>query len=144
MAKRAGEGGKSSRRNSDVADSIDTDSANGKGSDAEIKPSLWELAKMPNSDGLWEKDDLFTVLHWIRQVIGIVFGVIFGLIPLTGFIGNITFISTVSAICYLYYAKYLAIDEEEFGRFELLSEGFMNAYALFLVSWTTTYSIVQV
>jgi hypothetical protein len=126
LTKRAVEGSSSSRKNSDsdIADSSSKDTP---------KTPLWELAKTPNSDGLWEKDDLFTVLHWIRQVIGIVFGLMFGLLPLTGFVGNMSFLGGVTIVTYLYYAKFLAVDEEEFGRFELLSEGFMNSYALFLV-----------
>lgn len=103
-------------------------------SDEQVKHSVWELARTPNSEGMWQKDDLFNVLYWLRQVIGLMCGILFGLIPLQGFAGNLGFLAGCSFVCYVYYARFLQIDEEEYGRWELVSEGLMNAYALFLVS----------
>lgn len=33
-----------------------------------------------------------------------------------------------------YTTKYLKVDEEEFGKWELMTEGFMPGYGVFLVS----------
>ena len=43
-----------------------------------------------------------------------------------------------AGIVYVYFALYQHIDEEEYGgTWELLKEGFMTSYALFLVSKAT-------
>lgn len=35
----------------------------------------------------FEQEDLYLVLYWGRQILGIVLGIVWGLIPLTGFVG---------------------------------------------------------
>ena len=42
------------------------------------------------------------------------------------------------SVSHVYYTKYLQIDEDDFDRFELLSEGFMGGAALFLVRLSHT------
>jgi len=44
-----------------------------------------------------------------------------------------SFLGGHAALLFLYYTKYLGVDDEEFGRFDLLSEGFMPSFAGFLV-----------
>lgn len=48
-----------------------------------------------------------------------------------------------AAALYIYYARYLEVDLESYGTTELLQEGFMPSFGLFLLSWTITYSALH-
>ncbi len=37
----------------------------------------------------WEKKEIFDYIYWLRQLAGLLCGVLWGLLPLTGFIGNL-------------------------------------------------------
>lgn len=94
-----------------------------------------------NNNNLIDKQNLFDILYWFRQFIGLIIGIVFGLVNIQGIQGFIAYILISCVIIYLYYSKYqYNIDEEEIGRFELLSEGFMPAIALFTLAWILTYS----
>jgi hypothetical protein len=101
-----------------------------------------------------DKERLLLVVHWIRQLLALCCGVLWGLSPLSGFIGlagyvtriiinpvsvliSLVFISfmviNLGAV-YFYYNKYLMLDETEFETKDLLQEGLMPSFASFLVS----------
>lgn len=47
--------------------------------------SMWKRAITANSE--WpDKDEFLDVIYWSRQVIGILVGIVWGLIPLKGFV----------------------------------------------------------
>jgi hypothetical protein len=94
---------------------------------------------------------LLDVVHWIRQIIAILFGLCWGILDIRGAVGlfrfrnnekiecNIhsssllSYILISALITFLYYTKYLNVDDEELGRSDLLQEGFFSAFTLFLV-----------
>ncbi|XP_007474347.1 GEL complex subunit OPTI isoform X2 [Monodelphis domestica] len=50
------------------------------------KSSAW--SKALRSDAAWEdKDEFLDVIYWFRQIIAVVLGVIWGVVPLKGFVG---------------------------------------------------------
>mmetsp|Transcript_17564 Transcript_17564/g.19763 ORF Transcript_17564/g.19763 Transcript_17564/m.19763 type:complete len:129 (-) Transcript_17564:91-477(-) len=110
-----------------------------KKADALTDLTKWQKAKMRDVD--WEKEDLNDVLYWGRQVFAIIIGITWGLIPMTGLGGHISYGVLSGLVFYLYYAKYLGVVEEDFGRWELFTEGAMPSYALFMVAWVATYTI---
>jgi len=46
-------------------------------------------------------------------------------------------------IVFIYYTKYLGIDDEELmgNRSILLQEGLMSSFAVFMVGWILTYNL---
>jgi len=102
--------------------------------------SVWSRAFTTNSD--WpDKEEFLDVIYWARQAIGIIVGVIWGLIPIKGFLGLVLFMVVNAAIIYFYYSNVQNIDEEEYGgAWELTKEGFMTSFAGFLVTWIIIYS----
>uniref|UniRef100_A0A8C8SIK0 RAB5 interacting factor n=1 Tax=Pelusios castaneus TaxID=367368 RepID=A0A8C8SIK0_9SAUR len=57
--------------------------ANGGGA---LRGSLWGRAL--RSDSAWEdKDEFLDVIYWFRQIIAVILGVIWGVVPLKGFVG---------------------------------------------------------
>ncbi|KAK9696541.1 EMC6 [Popillia japonica] len=102
--------------------------------------SLWSKAFTSNSD--WpDKEEFLDVVYWMRQFIGIFIGILWGLIPLKGFLGLSLFMLINAAIVYFYCVNFQNINEEEYGgTWELTKEGFMTSFAGFLVTWVIIYS----
>lgn len=106
--------------------------------------SPFKFAKLFDPDASWDKDQLGDVLHWIRQVVGLVCGLLWGAIPLVGGTWIILFLALSSGIVYGYYAVILKVDEEEFGgHAALLQEGLFASFSLFLLAWTLVYSLAH-
>ncbi|KAM7259752.1 hypothetical protein ACFE04_015493 [Oxalis oulophora] len=104
---------------------------------AHLSPS--KFSNFLDPEASWDKDSLGDVLHWIRQFIGLLCGLIWGAIPLTGGIWIGVFLMISSGIIYGYYAMLLKVDEEEFGGHgALLQEGLFASITLFLyTAWLT-------
>ncbi|KAK9502607.1 hypothetical protein O3M35_011345 [Rhynocoris fuscipes] len=102
--------------------------------------SVWSRAITSNSK--WDdKDEFLDVIYWGRQVLGIIVGIVWGLIPLKGFVALILFALVNAGLVYLYFSSFQCIDEEEYGgAWELTKEGFMTSFAGFLVTWIIIYS----
>ncbi|XP_014248233.1 uncharacterized protein C20orf24 homolog [Cimex lectularius] len=102
--------------------------------------SVWTRAITSNSK--WEdKDEFLDVIYWGRQALGIIVGIIWGFIPLKGFIALLLSAIVNAGVIYLYFTSFQCVDEEEFGgAWELTKEGFMTSFAGFLVTWIIIYS----
>eukprot|EP00252_Welwitschia_mirabilis_P024124 TRINITY_DN7036_c0_g1_i2.p1 TRINITY_DN7036_c0_g1~~TRINITY_DN7036_c0_g1_i2.p1 ORF type:complete len:122 (-),score=17.55 TRINITY_DN7036_c0_g1_i2:286-651(-) len=95
----------------------------------------FSFSKLMDPNAEWDKDQLGDVLHWIRQAVGLICGLLWGAIPLVGAIWIVLFLLLSSGIIYFYYKFILKIDEEEFGGHgALLQEGMFASLTLFLVS----------
>ncbi|XP_008777096.1 respirasome Complex Assembly Factor 1 [Phoenix dactylifera] len=104
----------------------------------------FKFAKLLDPEASWDKDQLGDVLHWIRQVLGLVCGLLWGAIPLVGAIWILVFLVLSSGIIYGYYAHILKIDEEEYGgHATLLQEGLFASFTLFLLAWILVYSLAH-
>ncbi|XP_049860903.1 respirasome Complex Assembly Factor 1 [Schistocerca gregaria] len=102
--------------------------------------SVWVRAFTSNSE--WpDKEEFLDVIYWGRQALGIVIGLLWGLIPLRGFIGLFLFVLINAGLIYIYFTNFQNIDEEEYGgAWEITKEGFMTSFAGFLVTWIIIYS----
>ncbi|CAN1150500.1 Respirasome Complex Assembly Factor 1 [Linum perenne] len=107
-----------------------------------LSPS--KFAKLFDPEASWDKDQLGDVLHWIRQVVALLCGLLWGAIPLVGGIWIGIFLLISSGIIYGYYALILKVDEEDFGGHgALLQEGLFASVTVFLLSWTLVYSLAH-
>ncbi|XP_041986975.1 respirasome Complex Assembly Factor 1 [Aricia agestis] len=102
--------------------------------------STWVRAFRPSAE--WpDKEEFLDVVYWIRQLLGIVLGLVWGLIPLKGFFGLFMFVSANAASLYVYVSNYQRVDEEEYGgMWEITKEGFVTSFAGFLVTWIIVYT----
>ena len=103
-------------------------------------PSVWTRAVTAKSS--WpEKEEFLDVIYWIRQVLGVILGLIWGLAAFHGVLGLAIFAILNAGILYVYFSAFQAVDEEEYGgAWELTKEGFMTSFASFLVVWIILYS----
>lgn len=91
-----------------------------------------------------DKDEFLDVIYWMRQILGLMIGITWGLIPLKGFLGLALFLVVNVAIVYIYYNSFQKIDEEEYGGpTEILKEGLMTSFSSFLVAWIILYSALH-
>ncbi|CAD5232161.1 unnamed protein product [Bursaphelenchus xylophilus] len=110
----------------------------------ELKVSeAFSRALQKNSE--WaDKDDLLDVLYWGRQILGLLVGIVWGLIPLKGLLAILIYVAISTFAGHFYVTSYQGQDEENFGGFwELAKEGFASAVATFLIAWITIYSAVN-
>ncbi|KDR15294.1 uncharacterized protein C20orf24 homolog [Zootermopsis nevadensis] len=109
-----------------------------------VKPhavdSVWNRAFTCNSE--WpDKEEFLDVIYWFRQALGIIIGLLWGLIPLKGFIALLLFVLVNAGLVYMYFTNFQGVDEEEYGgAWELTKEGFMTSFAGFLMTWIIIYS----
>ncbi|OWR49861.1 GEL complex subunit OPTI [Danaus plexippus] len=102
--------------------------------------SIWKKAL--SSDSEWpDKDEFLDVIYWMRQALGIILGLCWGILPLKGLFGLLLFVVLNAAVIYIYVSNFHNVDEEEFGgMWEITKEGFMTSFAGFLVTWTIMYT----
>ncbi|XP_023938654.1 respirasome Complex Assembly Factor 1 [Bicyclus anynana] len=102
--------------------------------------SVWKRAFLPNAE--WpDKEEFLDVIYWMRQAIGIVLGLCWGLLPLKGFLGLLLFVIVNAAVIYVYVNNFQSVDEEEYGgMWEITKEGFMTSFAGFLVTWIIMFT----
>ncbi|XP_041701100.1 respirasome Complex Assembly Factor 1-like [Coregonus clupeaformis] len=100
-----------------------------------VKQSTW--VKVFNSTALWEeKGEFLDVIYWIRQIIAVILGVIWGVAPLKVFLEVAIFCVINAGVLYMYFSSFQQVDEDEYGgMWELTKEGFMTSFALFQVVW---------
>ena len=88
-----------------------------------------------------EKDDFLDVIYWLRQLLGVLVGLAWGALGVSGAAGIIGFAAINAAVLYAYWTAFQQIDEEEYGGpWELTKEGFMPSSAGFLVVWIIMYT----
>ena len=93
----------------------------------------------------------------LKQILGIILGLLWGLLPLKGFLGLVLFAGISAGIVYVWITAvqvviwnkkstsilchFQGIDEAEYGgAWELTKEGFLTSAAGFLVTWIIVYT----
>jgi hypothetical protein len=116
------------------------------------------LDRTGGEHGEWDKEsfpELKDVLFYGRQLLALVFGLLFGLLPLTGAAPLVLYVVTDLAIVWFYINSFLpvrldtpdandpslSVDPEAFTPMELLSEGLMPAFSTMLLVWITAYNL---
>ncbi|XP_033755485.1 uncharacterized protein RAB5IF homolog [Pecten maximus] len=94
------------------------------------------------AEAAWnDKDEFLDVIYWMRQIIGMILGLIWGLFPLKGLLGLVIFFAINCGVIYLYYGSFQKVDDEDYGGpMEILKEGLMTSFSTFLVTWIILYS----
>lgn len=102
--------------------------------------SVWNRAITGKSE--WpDKEEFLDVVYWLRQLLGLILGLIWGSLAVQGAVGLVLFALLNAGILYVYFSAFQGVDEEEFGgAWELTKEGFMTSFATFLVIWIILYT----
>ncbi|KAH3768524.1 respirasome Complex Assembly Factor 1-like [Dreissena polymorpha] len=108
-----------------------------------VAPTVSEtISRAFTSEAKWtDKDEFLDVIYWLRQILGVLLGVVWGLLPLKGILGLALFFAVNVLITYIYFTSFQKVDEEEYGGIsEILKEGLMTSFSSFVVMWILLYS----
>ena len=89
-------------------------------------------------------EDLERAVHWNKQALALLTGVIFGVSGVMGFVGFISFVALAATSTWATYAIVYRVDREALGmegQAELVKEGLMPAIATFILSWTFAFNL---
>jgi hypothetical protein len=105
-------------------------------------PLAATISKALSSQSAWpDKEEFLDVIYWLRQIVGVLLGLIWGVIAIQGLVGIVLFAAINAGLLYLYFSGYQSVDEEEYGGvWELTKEGFVTSFASFLVMWIIVYT----
>ncbi|CAB3980079.1 C20orf24 homolog [Paramuricea clavata] len=114
-----------------------------KGVEVETETSSWSKAFSAGSN--WDdKDEFLDVIYWLRQVLAIILGIIWAIIPLKGVVGLVLFALINAGVLFIYFTNFQKIDDEEYGGpMELTKEGFFTSFSLFLVIWIIGFTALH-
>merc|ERR1711974_224317 len=95
------------------------------------------ITKVFSPQSEWnDKEEFLDVIYWGRQILGILLDLVWGLLPLKGFLGLVLFAGISAGVVYVWITAIQGIDEAEYGgAWELTKEGFLTSAAGFLVTW---------
>lgn len=107
---------------------------------------------LPDSRLLWSKafdktyeltsQEALNAAHWLRQAIGIAFGISFGVLQLTGAPCVMAFLFGGAMLPPAVLSLTNEIDVEEISKIGTIqTEGMMPGFALFLLSWILSYTV---
>ena len=82
-------------------------------------------------------------LYWIRQVLGLCMGIGFGLMGVEGTVGVCVAVGVLWVGLFAWYGKWMQVDVEAMGSWDLASEGAFPAFALLILMWIATYSSIH-
>ncbi|CAI7848412.1 unnamed protein product [Closterium sp. NIES-53] len=102
------------------------------------------LSSLLKPDVAEDQDAFKDVLYWMRQVLAVLFGVVWGITPITGGIGIIGFLVLSTAVMMGYYTLVVKVDAEELGGHgTLLQEGLLNSFGVFLLVWILLFTYLH-
>mmetsp|Transcript_902 Transcript_902/g.2482 ORF Transcript_902/g.2482 Transcript_902/m.2482 type:complete len:82 (-) Transcript_902:188-433(-) len=80
----------------------------------------------------------------MRQVTGLILGLVLGFTRTQGMIGFVAY-GLCAVLLPLAYLKHVLDinDEEHGGAYQLMTEGLMPSLALYVLAWTSAYSAVS-
>lgn len=84
-------------------------------------------------------DDVLKRVFWVKLVVAVLAGLVCGLVGFVGATTIIGFGAVATGVSFAYVTKYLELDEEDIGRWELIQEGW-PAFPTFLLVWITFYN----
>ena len=70
------------------------------------------LKRALTAEGEFTKEQVVDILFYLKEILGVILGVIVGLVGITGLPGIVAFVMIISLLCYLYVYKFLGVDED--------------------------------
>lgn len=100
------------------------------------------FAKIFQPGSMLTPTESLTAVHWIRQILAILTGILFGALRLTGYPPVMAFFAVSYTAPFTLLSSIRQLDLEEItDAGSIQTEGFFPATALFYLSWIISYTI---
>jgi uncharacterized membrane protein (DUF441 family) len=88
--------------------------------------------------GPWGKQSLGHAVYWMKMILSLVVGILVSFLQLPGMISHVVFGTVCHLFVHLYVSSVLEVDIEAVmgGAGAVVSEGLMQCYAMFVLTWT--------
>ncbi|KAL4454335.1 hypothetical protein ABPG74_012292 [Tetrahymena malaccensis] len=86
------------------------------------------------------QEDLFSILFYFRQILGLICGIVAGTLGFTGIFTIAGFLALNCLITYVYAYKYLGVEDHKVEQNTLFTESLMISFMNFVVSWIFSYT----
>lgn len=98
------------------------------------------VIKLFDSEYQWaDKDEVLDAAHWLKQILAIFIGIIWGFLGFTGILGVVFAISVHSIATYALMNR-VNYDFDPDEMTEVVKENFMQSFSAFLASWIVVYT----
>ncbi|KAI3381571.1 hypothetical protein SNEBB_008730 [Seison nebaliae] len=88
-----------------------------------------------------DKDDFLDSVYWGRQLMALITGIIWGFLPLVGYIGILLFIAVNIVTITIYTKFFQRVNDEDYGgMLEIFKEGMGACIAIFMLSWISSFT----
>ncbi|KAF0975250.1 hypothetical protein FDP41_006002 [Naegleria fowleri] len=103
------------------------------------------LGKLLNRSSEWNnKEEVLKTIYWIKQIYAIISGLVFGIVPILGFVGFASFGVSVALISYSVAYTVMRVSQNVIDSpSTVITEGMFPALTLFILTWTCTYSYLH-
>ena len=85
-----------------------------------------------------EKEDLLTNLHWLKQVVGLLFGLVMGFLKLQGLPIILAYLAVYAGVS-VFYAWHI-VKAETIEGWDIVSDSFGPGFFCFILSWVMAFS----
>lgn len=107
------------------------------------KSSRKTFLSLFDKNAVWDdKDEVLDAVYWIRQILAVIMGLVWGLLGIKGFLGIASF-AILNSIAAYAIANNTGYDFDSDENFLSVKEGFMATFASFLVTWIVTFTAVH-
>ena len=107
------------------------------------KQSIWNKGLKGISDEEeWNREDVVLIMYWIRQLLSLLIGVIWGIIRLEGILALLFYV-IVCVFALHSYKSSLKVSDDMFDILDVFKEGFVPAFGIFLIAWISAYSLAH-
>lgn len=88
----------------------------------------------------WLREDITLIIYWVRQILSLMLGILWGLVHFEGFLAIFTYL-IVSVFTLSSYKSALKVPEETFDIVDIFKEGIVPGFGIFLFGWIASYSL---
>ena len=124
-----------------ASDAVSASSSSSSTSSSSDLSFIDQVRLLLDKDHDWDKAALLSALYWLRQSAALLLGPALGLLGVQGALGFGIAVAVLWLLMFAWYGKYLQVDVEEMGQWDLASEGMFPALALTLLLWIAFFSI---
>ena len=90
----------------------------------------------------WIREDITLIIYWLRQILSLMIGILWGMIRFEGFLAVLMYL-IVSIFTLSTYKSALKVPEETFDIVDVFKEGIVPGLGIFLFGWISSYSLAH-